>query len=604
MSKGKRNANEELENRTLKEKGMTEEKELPKRLSRKDFVKGAAVGAGALAGASALASCGQSTTPAETAEPCPTCPPAEECPACTSAWMPESWDEEADVVIVGYGGAGVSAAIAAHDAGAEVLVLEKAPTPEGGNSGCAGGATQLPQPLEEAIDYLRATCWGTVTDEELLRAHTVASNELPDWLEDLGAELVWLKMRMFEPMDSAVPASITGSETLELGNIFVVALPDGNPAWGKGTFAFLHGCAQDRGIEVMLSTAGKELIQDPQTKEILGVKAIAAGEAMHIKARKGVILACGGFEADQDMVHQTLQIGSHSLVIPTMGTPYNTGDGLYMAARAGAKLWHMNSAEVYHRCAKLASEELGVGFGVSDTADHIWVNRYGKRFMNERMVWMHTHETLPMFHFSHKHASVDGEDLVDYPNVPFYMIFDETTRKKGAVAPPGFYTYASAHNLYEWSEDNTAEIEKGWIIQGDTLEELGQSIECKDFFGRVVGMDAAGLVETVTKYNQYCAAGNDPDFGRPAEELVPIQTPPFYAMELCIGNINTNGGPVHNQYWQTLDTDDTPIPRLYSTGELGSIYGFLYLAGGNFAEALSSGRFAGEHAAALEPWDT
>ena len=116
-------------------------------------------------------------------------------------------------------------------------------------------------------------------------------------------------------------------------------------------------------------------------------------------------------------------------------------------------------------------------------------------------------------------------------------------------------------------------------------------------------MDAAGLVETVNKYNQCCAAGEDPDFGRLSETLIPIKTPPFYAMELTIGNINTNGGPVHNKASQTLDRDGKPIPRLYSAGELGSIFGFLYNSGHNLPEALAFGRIAGMNTAVLTPWD-
>ncbi len=592
---------------SIQEDKMPEEKELRKKLSRKDFVKGAA----AVAGAGALASCAPAATPApaDTPKPVPTCPPAAECPA---PWLPERWDYEADVVVVGCGGAGISAAIAAYDAGAEVLVLEKDAENRGGNTGCCGGFVQVVSPVEDAIDYLRAECWGTVTDEELIRATVLASDDLPAWIESLGGEPSYMALR---PLLSCVPASITGSETLQLGEVWGIKLPDGSIGNGVNMFEFLSSCAADRGISaeagtLKLATPAKELIQDPSTKEILGVVAAEGatgfrgegGTKIYVKAKKGVILACGGFECDQDMIHQSVASHSHSLVVPTMGTPYNTGDGIWMAARVGAKLWHMNSAEVYHRCAKLASEEYGVGIPINDTADHIWVNRYGKRFMNERIYWVHTKETLPPFHFSHKKEYLDGVDFVDYPNVPWYMIFDETTRKKAALSTPGNYYYALVHKVYEWSDDNSAEIEKGWIIKGDTIEELGNNIVCKDFFGRVVGMDAAGLAEAVNKYNQYCAAGNDPDFGRPAAQLVPIETPPFYAMELCIGNINTNGGPVHNQHSQSLDVEGKPIPRLYSTGEFGSIYGYMYLGGGNFPEALFTGRIAGEHAAALQPW--
>jgi hypothetical protein len=597
---------------------MTKEKELPNRLSRKDFVKGAALGAGALAGASALAGCSSSTEPADTTTPCPTCAPAEERPVCESAtpWLPEKWDYEADVVIVGYGGAGVTAAIAAHDAGAEVLVLEKAPTADGGNTGCALGSSNIPAPGQDAIDHIKALGWGTVTDDELIGGFVSAINDLPDWLESLGAELL-------RGPSAVIYATLPGGDAFREGMGMQIAA-DGGAGQGQHMFKFLSECADDRGINVMCASPAKELIQDPVTKEILGVKALtggtplgtthwsrevpshySGGEEIYVKARKGVVLACGGFEANQDMMHQSGMSHSHSLVVPAMGTPYNTGDGIKMVSQIGAPLWHMNSSEVYTRCAKVPSEVYGVCVVLTDSDKCIWVNRYGKRFMNERiMMQYHLKETLPMFHFTGKVAPPYGPDAAnyaDYQNIPFYMVFDETLRAEGPVSVAA-YGYNQVHQVYEWSEDNLAEIDEGWIIKADTIEELGSKIECKNFFGEVVGMDAAGLAETVDMYNQYCAAGEDSDFGRSQANLVPLNNPPFYALEMAIGNINTNGGPVHNKDAQTLDVDGRPIPRLYSPGEFGSIFGHLYFWGGNFPEALAFGRIAGENAAGEEPW--
>ena len=116
-------------------------------------------------------------------------------------------------------------------------------------------------------------------------------------------------------------------------------------------------------------------------------------------------------------------------------------------------------------------------------------------------------------------------------------------------------------------------------------------------------MDAAGLVETVNTYNQYCAAGEDLDFGRRPSSLLPLLTPPFYAMEVIDCQTNTMGGPVHNKLAQVIDVDGEPIPRLYAAGEFGSIWGLLYPSGRNVTEALAMGKIAAEHAVTLEPWD-
>ena len=595
-----------------------------KALSRREFLKdtGMVVGGAALTmGALSLAGCAPEAETTTVTAPGTTVTTTKT--EAATPWLPSKWDYEADVVVVGYGGVGSCAAIAAHDAGASVIVLEKDSLPRGGNTGTCGGLAYVPfSSVEAAIDYLRAQCWGTVHDEELLRATVLALQNLHEWLESLGAKLIYGKSYAKFP-------TLPGSECME--NKWSIDV-DGKAGEGKDMFAFLKSCVDARGIQVMFETPGKALIQDPVTQEILGVKALTGGTALgnvrwsrefpshyrggkeiYIKARKGVVLACGGFEMNSDMANWFLRDVSHSLINPTMGTPYNTGDGIYMAARAGARLWNMNNSETISTCAKVASELYGGGIGVNGNGRDIWVNRYGKRFMNEYIYWTHTKETLPIFHFTMKKgpdpdlpiaSGPDDRDLVDYENVPYYMIFDETARKEVTLGPkePGVY------RDYVWSKDNSAEIEKGWIIKGDTIQELGEKIVCKDFFGRVVGMDAAGLVETVNKYNSYCAAGEDLDFGRTVyryqmSALIPIETPPFYAMELCLGNINTQGGPVHNKNAQTIDVDGNPIPRLYSGGELSTVYGFLYQGAQNFPEALAFGRIAGENAAALAPWE-
>ena len=117
-----------------------------------------------------------------------------------------------------------------------------------------------------------------------------------------------------------------------------------------------------------------------------------------------------------------------------------------------------------------------------------------------------------------------------------------------------------------------------------------------------MGIDAAGLQQTVAKYNQFCRNGKDDEFGRPKRLLLPIGKPPYYGAELALTCINTQGGPKHNGKAQTLDKEDKPIPRLYTPGELGSFFGFLYPGGSNIAEAIAFGRIAGENASAENPW--
>jgi hypothetical protein len=204
--------------------------------------------------------------------------------------------------------------------------------------------------------------------------------------------------------------------------------------------------------------------------------------------------------------------------------------------------------------------------------------------MNDTKSLVHIKETLELTYFSHEN--------VEYPNMPFYIIFDETFRTKGPLGNQRPMSWNGIHNLYEWSKDNSAEIEKGWIVKGETLKELADNI----------GIDAAGLQATVAEYNQFCRRGKDDDFGRPERSLFPINDPPYYAAEMALTCINTQGGPKHNAKAQTLDKHDNPVPRLYTPGELGSFFGFLYPGGSNITEAVAFGRIAGENAAAENPW--
>jgi hypothetical protein len=607
----------------MKEAKMGEEKEAPRKLSRKDFVKGAA----AVAGAGALASCAPAATPgpapAATCPPAPDCPPSPECPA---PWLPAKWDYEADLVVVGTGGGALTAAIEAADAGASVLLLEKAPEQYMGGNTKVTGSFSIGRTREAAYEYLTSQCWGTVADEEVIRAQVDATFELPDWIAYLGREVRWRAVEALYPL---IPGAEAWAGTDEEPNAFRVNL-EGEPT-EPHTWNFFRDAAAERGVSVeagniMCLTPATELIQDGITKEILGVKALAGvtftppdfahysgGTEIYVKAKKGVILACGGAENNEEH-RKNFSNRPHSGFITQYGTPFNTGDGIVMAQRVGAKLWHMNKVEAHDFACVPASKEIGSGVVVDAFGDKsgaksgIIVNRDGKRFMNEFFYSGHTEDHRVYWDFEFKHLPVDDYEYSDYRHVPMYWIWDDSRMNEplrreshwvdvnGLI--PGHTTEDGG-----WSQDNQEELAKGWFIKADTIEELAQKIVVKDFFGRVVGMDAAGLVETINKYNQYCAAGKDLDFGRRAESLTPISVPPFYAMEICECQTNTCGGPEHNKYWQTLDLDGKSIARLYNIGELGSLYGHLYTGAGNIPETYASGRVAAKHALALEPWD-
>jgi len=289
------------------------------------------------------------------------------------------------------------------------------------------------------------------------------------------------------------------------------------------------------------------------------------------------------------------------------GSPYSTGDGITMVTKAGAQLWHMNKTETHNWATTVGSKQLGVGRPVNAWATGIAkgpgivVNRDGKRFMNEYHNGGHSDNHRKYHEFEHMHMPADDYEYCDYRNTPFFWIFDDTTMKAGVLGSTSHW--AGVLGIHKWSADNSYELAKGWFIKADTVDALAKQCVVKDFYGRVVGMNAAGLVAEVNKYNTYAAAGKDLDFGRRASTMAPIVKPPFYLMEVCECQTNTQGGPKHNLYSQVLDPSDQPIPGLYAAGEFGSIYGFMYNGAGNLAEALAMGRVAGRHVVTIDSWD-
>ena len=116
-------------------------------------------------------------------------------------------------------------------------------------------------------------------------------------------------------------------------------------------------------------------------------------------------------------------------------------------------------------------------------------------------------------------------------------------------------------------------------------------------------IDETTLQATLDRWNAQCERGADDDYGRLAATMTPIRKPPFYFGEVWPIVSNTQGGPVHDRRQRVLNPFGEPIPRLFEAGELGSIWGHLYLCGGNLSECLITGRIAGSEATALAPWD-
>lgn len=519
-----------------------------KNLSRRDFIRKTTVGIGATAmvGLGAKPAGSQDTTPVK------------------------KWDKETDVLIVGTGFAGLVAGITAHDTGARVLILEKAPKEyEGGNSKVSGNMWWAPTDVDTAIKYITALCYG-LTDQESIRALARGMFENNEWLKRMGIDPK--PLGMFQPEYPELP----GSETVRTWS-------SGTGTFGGGLYIPLRAQVDDRGIPIMYQTPAKELIRNREG-EIIGIRAESGGKTLSIKAGRGVVLACGGFEFAQDIQQQYLP----GWPMYGRGSTYNTGDGVKMAQQAGAALWHMNNA--------LA----GIGAILVDDADlgkvpvslflfgepYILIDQQGKRFMNESIRSRHglgEKEHLIFF---------DTLNTQSFPRIPCYAILDSRVLRRPLVSSRMKMGWYSWYTKYEWSRDNSAEIEKGWIIRGETIQELAAKLDVK----------SDSLEKTIASYHQFCDTGIDTEFSRPKRSLIKIDQPPYVALKIYPIMYNTQGGPRRNASCQIVDPFDNAIPRLYSAGELGSFWGWMYNGGGNNAECLATGRIAGAKAASLKPW--
>lgn len=517
-----------------------------------------------------------------------------------SSWLPEHWDDEADLLIVGYGGAGAIAAIAAKYAGGSCIVLEKSSVADGGNTAVSGGHvhTAVGVDVDEWLKICRHGSHGA-TPVETLRPALQYAQDTPDWLEKYGMNFIWTDeygdghRRPSEYMNGFV----SGREKIT----------------GPYLFDELHETAVGKyGVDVRLSHRARELVQNPLTREILGVKTETPDGVKYFKAKKAVLLCCGGYENDQEMQNNYNYPGVRFF---PWGTPNNTGDGIRMAEAIGARIWHMAGLESSSLGFMIPSEMANCSISTDATDgikpyNYIIVDFKGNRFFKEDKTGAHAHD-------HHPGLNVDTHTF-DYEHLPMFLVFDKNLFEagplwKGTGRAGIVNTYAGVWNdrhpdnlLFDWGNDNQRGLKEGWIFKGKTIEELAAKIKgkrpCNTPAEEIRGIDPAALRKTVERWNELCAAGEDSDFRRDPSHMLPLESGPYYAIELCFSCINTQGGPARNAECQTLDPFNRIIPRLYNCGECGSYNGFLYTYG-NILEALTTGRVAAQQALALEDWE-
>jgi succinate dehydrogenase/fumarate reductase flavoprotein subunit len=488
-----------------------------------------------------------------------------------------------DVIVIGFGYAGAVAAIEAHDAGASVLILEKEPDP-GGISVCSAGGLRIARSAEEAYAYLAATNAGTAP-EPVLRRLAQGMTGLAEYVGRLAAATG----AVVSVRDHVGNYPLPGSDAF--GFVYVEAVPGfdagrefptvrGSADGARLFKVVLEEVRRRRGITVRLATPAERLIREGAG--IAGV--VAAGRA--IRARRGMVLACGGFEGDPQMQRQFWQIKP----VLSAAVGGNTGDGIRMAQQVGAGLWHMwhfhGSYGFRHpdprypfgiRLKRLPDWVPGRGLREDVVMSWILVDRHGRRFMNEYEPYMQD--------TGHRPFEAFDPVLQDYPRIPSILIVDAEGRKRYPLAAPTWHDAAVAEH---WRGVSPAEMDEAILTEAAGIPALAAAM----------GLEPAALAATIADWNAACAGGKDAAFGRPPDSMLPIATPPFYAARVWPVVSNTQGGPVHDAEQRVLDAFGEPIPRLYAAGECGSLFGHLYLSGGNLAECFIGGRIAGRAAAA------
>ena len=508
----------------------------------------------------------------------------------------KSYDEEFDVVVAGYGFSGAVSALEAARHGARVLLIEKGAVP-GGISICSYGAIRSARDAGKAFQYL-AACNAGRTPDEVNRALAQGMTEIEDYVSELaafsGAEIDASSQLIQGNEKNGGNYPFPGGETFYQTKI--KSVPNFDPRqtypWansrastGPMLFKVLEDNRERFGFELRFETRALRLITAGADNEVTGVTIAGPGGLSRVRARKGVILACGGFENNPVM---KAQFWEAKAVLPAAGRT-NTGDGIVMAQDVGAALWHMwhvhGSYGFKHpdpdypyaiRVKRLPDWFPGREDAAQVQMAWILVDRTGRRYMNEYHPYMQDTNHRPMH--------LIDPVTQDHPRTPSFLICDENGRK---LYPLGRPNSNDKGLLYEWSEDNAREVEVGILKTARTLDALADRI----------GVDPASFGASIARWNDHCRAGRDADFGRPGGTMVPIDTSPFYAGEIWPVVSNTQGGPVRDVKQRVVDVYGDPIPRLYAVGDLGSAFGHLYLSGGNIAECFISGRAAGKNAA-------
>lgn len=483
---------------------------------------------------------------------------------------PIKWDKIYDVVVLGFGGAGASAARFAADNGAKVLLVDKAPEGhEGGNTRYSGQNVGYTPDPEKFRIYYKALAQGFNIDEDV-------EDTVIDGLSNMKKYFKkYLEVEPFvfgeHPDDNplthtadnqttATHPDFPGASSSELMTVH-------NGMFDSALWTVLRQRVVDRAdnIDVWFHSPAVHVLQTPD-KTVVGVQINRKGKIRNIGAKNGVVLSTGGFSNSKIKIQDF--IGEQHLA--PVGTLYNTGDGIDLAEEAGARLWHMttyNSAGIVGDLTLPVKEGERSIFQPADidakemyTGSVFTVGDDGTRYCREDIFsiegWFYDH----------------GQWRTPHAPIKPYVIFDQKQYEK--ISKIDHVPYQNAL--------------KNFLIKADNLKDLAKKID----------VDPETLRETVDKFNSYAENGFDQDFRRDPKTLEIFDTDgPVYALPMVQSIAQTHGGPKRNGKAEIVDPSNNPIPHLYGAGELGSNIVRIYQGGENLADCLIFGKLAGENAA-------
>jgi fumarate reductase flavoprotein subunit len=461
-----------------------------------------------------------------------------------------------DLLIIGAGGSGLAAAIAAANRGIKVSIIDKRRT--------AGGTMNMLAGLVAADSPTQKRAGISITANDLFLKHmsfshwTLNPYIVRTWLNRTGETIRWLedkgvKFRMFSMFTDEEPTSWHWG-----------------PRIGADIVKVLLQECQNLGIEFSFETKATRLLRDKSGK-VIGIAAQKNGQDIEFKA-KAVMIATGGYGGNREMLAK--YVPGYSNPLPTSGIETShTGDGIRMAFEAGADGEGLGNLLLCGPC-------FVGGFGVFHLVIEpttIWVNKNGRRFIEEG---------LGCSPFEAPNA------MLRQPEQVCFSIFDEAVKQQviehGYIRPDAD-TVSPVNKIENAMKAN---LEKGTIIATSSVNELAAWI----------GTDSSVLKDTIDRYNAFCDAGCDNDFAKNQEYLKALRHPPFYAAKCYPWHLGSIGGIKINERMEVLDKAQRPIKGLYAVGSDTGGWSFStynrYLAGAGASYAINSGLIGGENAAA------